>query len=280
MDLYNVANRLSRLIPDGSYTNLNQLFIYVNTNKTLQQFTHNFPLETAIKLVFFIDSIKRNIERQYVEWSINNNLYVFDVICFGESPGGVECDNCSGSGYEDCISCGGSGEDSCWHCEGTGKEEVEDDEGNTEEEDCEYCDGSGELTCGDCNGDGSESCNTCDGDGEVGDIKDVPSISVVTYITYDLNLEAELEGLLSNTEDVEDTKFPTNYPVLFTTEDIYNSTNIIVSSIPKKNWGKCFVNKIWDFTPTDFKGTGSYKQVLKLHNQNDYFEMNEKLLDE
>ena len=134
MDLYNVANRLSRLIPDGSYTNLNQLFIYVNTNKTLQQFTHNFPLETAIKLVFFIDSIKKNIERKYVEWSVNNNLYVFDVICFGESPGGVECDNCSGSGYEDCGSCGGSGDDSCWHCEGTGKQEVEDDEEQDEEE--------------------------------------------------------------------------------------------------------------------------------------------------
>jgi hypothetical protein len=60
----------------------------------------------------------------------------------------------------------------------------------------------------------------------------------------------------------------------------HNSKNITVSSIPKKNWGKCFVNKISDFTPTNFKGTGSYKQVLKLHNQNDYFEMNEKLLDE
>jgi hypothetical protein len=280
MDLYNIAKRLSRLIPDGSYTNLNQLFIYVNSNKTLQQFTHNFPLETTIKLVFFIDSIKRNLERQYVEWSINNNLYSFDVVCFGESPGEIECDDCGGSGYDTCSSCGGDGEDSCYHCDGTGKQEVEDDEGNTEEEDCDYCDGRGYESCGDCDGSGSEDCYKCSGDGNITDVEDVPQISVVTYISYDLNLGAELDNILSNTEDVEDTKFPTEYPVLFTTDDVYNSTSISANSIPKKNWGKCFVNKIWDFTPTDFKVTGSYKQVLKLHNQNYYFKINEKLLDE
>jgi hypothetical protein len=279
MDLYNIAKRLSRLIPDGSYTNLNQLFIYVNTNKTLQQFTHNFPLETTMKLVFFIDSIKKNIERKYVEWSVNNNLYIFDVVCFGESPGEIECDDCGGSGYENCDSCNGSGEDSCWHCEGTGKEEVEDDEGNPEEEDCDYCDGRGEITCGDCNGDGSLDCYKCNGNGEVEDIEDVPSISVVTYITYDLNLGAELEGLLSNAEDVEDTRFPTEYPVLFTTDHVYNSTNINVYSIPKKNWGKCFVNQIRDFKPKDFRNTGTHKQII-MFDTSGFYDFNEKLLDE
>jgi len=280
MDLYNIAKRLSRLIPDGSYTNLNQLYIYINSNKTLQQFAHNFPLETTIKLVFFIDSIKKNIERKYIEWSVNNNLYVFDVVCFGDSPGELECDDCGGSGYENCDSCGGGGEDSCYHCDGTGKEEVEDDEGNPEEEDCDYCDGRGEITCGDCGGDGSVDCYKCSGEGTVEDIKEVPHISVVTYIAYDLNLGAELEGILSNAEEVEDTKFPTNYPVLFTMDHIYTSKDISVYSIPKKNWDKCFVNRIWDFKPNDFRNIGTHRHILALHNPNNNYDFNEKLLDE
>jgi hypothetical protein len=93
-------------------------------------------------------------------------------------------------------------------------------------------------------------------------------------------LGAELEGLLSNTEDVEDTRFPAEYPVLFTIDHVYNSKNINVYSIPKKNWGKCFVNKIWDFKPKEFKNTGTHRHILSLHNPSNYYEFNEKLLDE
>jgi hypothetical protein len=93
-------------------------------------------------------------------------------------------------------------------------------------------------------------------------------------------LGAELEGILSNAEEVEDTKFPTNYPVLFTMDHIYNSNDISVYSIPKKNWDKCFVNRIWDFKPNDFRNIGTHKHILALHNPNNHYDFNEKLLDE
>jgi len=64
-------------------------------------------------------------------------------------------------------------------------------------------------------------------------------------------------------------------------ENVYNSTNLNVYSIPKKNWGKCFVNRIWDFRPHHFRTTGTHKQVLSLHNPSgQYDDFNEKLLDE
>ena len=280
MDLYNVANRLSRLIPDGSYTTLNQLFIYINTNKTLQQFTHNFPLETVLKLTFYIDAVKKNLEKKQVDWSINNNLYTFDVICFGDAPGDIDCDDCKGSGYDSCGYCGGDGEESCDYCDGTGKVETEDDEGNSDEEDCDYCDGRGYLECDYCGGNGDEDCRNCDGNGYVTDYYEVPQITVITYISYDLNLEAEIEGFLSEMKEVEDTQFADNYPVLFTLDKIYNSESIKVRSIPKKNWDKCFINKVGDYNDSNFTNVGTYKQNLVPKNLPDLYDINEKLLDE
>ena len=280
MDLYHIAKRLSRLIPEGSYTTLNQLFIYINTNKTLQQFTHNFPLETVLKLTFYIDAVKKNLEKKQVDWSINNNLYTFDVICFGDAPGDIDCDDCKGSGHDSCGYCGGDGEESCDYCDGTGKVETEDDEGNSDEEDCDYCDGRGYLECDYCGGSGDEDCGSCDGNGYITDYYEVPQITVITYISYDLNLEAEIEGFLSEMKEVEDTQFADNYPVLFTLDKIYNSESIKVSSIPKKNWDKCFINKVGDYNDSNFTSVGTHKQNLVPKNLPDLYDINEKLLDE
>jgi hypothetical protein len=93
-------------------------------------------------------------------------------------------------------------------------------------------------------------------------------------------LGAKLEEILSNTEEVEDTKFPNEYPVLFTTDHIYTSNNINVYSIPKKNWDKCFVNRIWDFKPNDFRNFGTHRHILALNNPANNLDINEKLLDE
>lgn len=279
MDLYNIAKRLSRLIPEGSYTNLNQLFIYIKTNKTFQQFTQNFPLEVTIKLTFYLDAVLRNVEKKTVDWSINNNLYTFDMICFGKEPGMVECGYCGGGGTESCDYCGGSGSESCNECGGDGKVDVEDDEGNTEQEECEWCDGEGDLSCDNCGGDGEYNCHRCDGNGEVEDIQEVPEILVTTYIAYDLNLESVIEGFLSEMNEVEDTKFTSEFPVLFAMERKYSSEDIATSSIPKQNWDKCFINKVEDFEPGRFSATGTNYQVLRWVEPGTYYDINEKLLD-
>ena len=280
MDLYNVATRLSRLITDGSYTTLNQLFIYINTNKTLQQFTHNFPLETVLKLTFYIDAVKKNLEKKEVDWSINNNLYTFDVICFGDAPGDIDCDECRGSGHDICGDCGGDGEYSCHNCDGTGEVDIEDDEGNSDKEECDYCDGKGYVGCDNCGGSGDEDCRNCDGDGYVTDYYKVPQITVITYISYDLNLETEIEDFFSEMKEVVETSFATNHPVLFALDKIYNSENIKVSSIPKKNWDKCFINSVGDYDNNNFTNVGHYKQSIVQKNLPDLYDINEKLLDE
>ena len=273
MDLYNIAKRLSRLVPDKYNSDVTQIYIYIHTNKTLQQFTNNFRYETNIRLAFFIDAVKRDLPKQYVEWSINNGLYVFDQICFSNQPGERECDDCDGDGYEDCRYCGGYGYEDCYTCDGTGKIESDDEEGD--DEDCDDCGGTGNESCGYCDGDGRSDCRTCDSDGTVTDIDDVPEITVTSYISYDLNTEAELQEYLSMTKEFDIMDFLSR-PKIATVERTFNSTNINVYSIPKENWNKCFLNSIKDFDPSYYTPTGSQKQMISVESFRDY-DINDKL---
>jgi hypothetical protein len=258
MDLYNIAKKLSRLVPDR-YNNVTQLYIYLHTNKTLQQFTNNFGYETNIRLAFFIDSVKKNIPRQYVEWSINNGLYVFDQICFSKHPGERDCDNCEGDGYIECNNCDQNNEVICDVCNGDGG-----DEG-----DCDVCNGDGYVDCDICDSVGRIDCPICDGDGLIIDIDEVPEITVSSYISYDLNTEAELQEYLSMTKEFDIMDFLSR-PKLAILERTFNSTNINTSSIPKENWDKCFLNSIKDFDPAYYKPKGSINQMIMAKDYGSY----------
>ena len=107
----------------------------------------------------------------------------------------------------------------------------------------------------------------------------VTSISGTSYIAYDLNLESVIEGFLSQMKEVEDTKFTSEFPVLFAMERKYNSEDIATSSIPKQNWDKCFINKVEDFEPSRFSATGTNYQVLRWVETGRFYDINEKLLD-
>jgi len=79
---------------------------------------------------------------------------------------------------------------------------------------------------------------------------------------------------------VVETSFATNHPVLFALDKFYNSKNIKVSSIPKKNWDKCFINSVGDYDNNNFTNVGHHKLTIVQKNLSDLYDINEKLLDE
>lgn len=276
MNLYGLALRLSELIPNN-YNNVTQLYIYLKANKTLQQLTHRLPTISNIKLSFFIDSIKKNLDRKTVEWSINNNLYVCDIICFDDHPGNIVCDECKGDGVVKCKNCKGKQVVSCSNCDGSGQETTVDRYGADDVEECSVCDGDGVNICDTCKGYGDYDCPKCEGNGYVDDIEDIPAIEVNSYISYDLNLESELEFMLSNTSEVSNKDFFENYPIISIPYQIINSTDIDVGSISEEYWGNCYINNIDEFDESLYISTGDHYQVLKRENFGKY-EINKKFI--
>lgn len=255
---------MSELIP-GNRNNVTQIYIFLKTDSVLSEITKHLTTTDNIKIAFYIESIKRGIDLKSVQWSIENNLMAVDIICFTEYEGEKECNECEGKGYFNCRRCT-YGYKLCQDCDGTG-EMLVDDDGDENYETCDYCNGDGEVICEYCDGTGKIDCEYCDGTGEVDDTG-FPTITVSSYIFYDLNMEEEMmsgiaESLpLKNHEDSL-----SKYPVLFASETFYNSDDLEPNiRIPEENYGECFINRVYQFDDKLFIAYGNkYQNVRRLH---------------
>jgi len=263
MDLYNIATRLSKLVPD-TYDNINQVFIYLKTNNTLRQLTERLQPLQNIKLSFYIDSIKKKLDRKTIEWLVNNGLYVFEELCIGENLGELNCRNCDGNGYFKCKKCNGNGGFNCRDCYGTGESY---DEENDEDGMCGSCDGDGLEQCQSCDGIGEISCETCDGHGVVDDV--IPEIIVRYIISYSLDLDSILEDYLTSGNPVDFYDILNKYPAIFSVEErfvSYGLTNSDVEGIKfsaDRLSGNCYVNNIYPLDLDQFDLFGTYNNSIR-----------------
>jgi len=163
-----VARKLLKFFPSDTD---NFETIYSRFQNLLQKnsdYFNNFQLESIIKILFYIESIKSTGGIKKAEQRLQNLEFINFFYKTGEKYresceycGGdeyVECSECSGSGTVNCRTCDGEGTVNCDKCDGDG----EDEEG----EKCNECD-HGAVECDWCDGDGSENCRECDGEGRI-----------------------------------------------------------------------------------------------------------------
>ena len=117
--------------------------------------------ENAIKLMFYIYSLKRTGNFALGEKILNDLFFAHFLVSSGEYAE-TNCTNCSSYGEVDCEDCNGEGKNPCEDCDGKGAIEIDG-----YDERCETCDGDGEIKCEDCGGRGMVECPYCEGTGEV-----------------------------------------------------------------------------------------------------------------
>ena len=116
--------------------------------------------ENAIKLMFYIYSLKRTGNFALGEKILNDLFFAHFLVSSGEYAE-TTCSVCSSYGTVDCENCE-NGINVCEDCDGAG--EVEHD---GEDFACETCDGDGEIKCENCEATGQVECPACEGTGEV-----------------------------------------------------------------------------------------------------------------
>jgi DnaJ-class molecular chaperone len=137
-----------------------------------------------VKLVFISKCISKGEDPKELLQEMEGNLFLFNIVEFGENNQEESCDVCYGDGSINCGNCDGSGDYTCDECDGYG----EDDEGDT----CVECQGGGEVECGDCGGMGTSECSSCDGSGYISTTDYVP-YDILQYVSYDLPLKIQIE---------------------------------------------------------------------------------------
>jgi len=269
MNLYPIAKKIIKLIPN--YDSINQLYIYIMTNNTVSQLTKILKPIDNIKLTFIIDSIKNNFESDSIEWLVNNNLYVFEVIYFGTQLGEKKCGWCDGVGKFTCDECDGTSYINCDECDGTGESYDED------EDECYNCGGDGDIMCQFCDGTGDLPCEKCDGEGYVDDT--IPTINVDYLLSYDPELEILLERYILDGTNVGDSDFSDKYPIIGLNSHGYSSDDLPqgVSDMIESNLeGNSYINDIHNLDINKIYITGSKNQRLN-YTKDDVLNINENI---
>jgi hypothetical protein len=124
-----------------------------------QDYFKELKAENAIKLMFYIYSLKKTGNFELGEKILNNLFFAHFLISSGEYAE-KSCGVCGAYGTVDCENCD-NGIKVCEDCDGSG--EVEH---GGEDVACETCDGDGEFNCEDCEGKGTLECPACEGTGE------------------------------------------------------------------------------------------------------------------
>jgi len=179
MRLFTIAEGIQPFLDKERKETLENIYKTLLTERNLYFLRDIISPDDFPVLVFCTYQIYLGNRNSNIQSEIENNLFFFNVLEFGDSINDVECEYCDGrgstdcdncdygniscgtcdeSGMVECTECGGERTVPCDTCDGTG----EDEEG----ESCTECDGSGKVTCDECDGGGKSTCQDCDGDGE------------------------------------------------------------------------------------------------------------------
>lgn len=192
---------------------LEGIYKEIFTNKSIPFTSMLTPVE-VVKLVFITKKVLNNEDPKEIMSKLDNGLFLFSTVEFGDSNQEEECSECYGDGRIDCSNCDGEGEENCPECDGEGSFEV----GDNEWEDCGECHGGGKVTCNQCDGEGRYDCDYCDSNGYIS-IDDYIPYDLGGYISYDENLKNDIQArLLRN--DIEDPKFSSKMTFLLSVDQV------------------------------------------------------------
>lgn len=192
---------------------LEGIYKEILTNKSIPFKSMLKPVD-IIKLVFITKKVLNNEDPKETISKLNNNLFLFSTVEFGDSKQEEECEECYGDGRYDCRNCDSEGEEDCPECDGEGSFEV----GDNEWEDCDECQGGGKVRCGECDGEGRVDCGYCDSNGYI-DTDDYIPYTIGTFVSYDENLKNQIESLILR-NDIEDPKFNSSRTFLLNLLDV------------------------------------------------------------
>ena len=188
---------------------LEGIYKEILTNNSIPFKSMLTPVE-VVKLVFITKKVLNNEDPRTIMSKLDNNLFLFSTVEFGDNTQEEECEECYGDGRYDCRNCDGEGEEDCPECDGDG----EDSDGHT----CSECQGGGKVTCGECDGEGRIDCDYCDSNGYVSTDEYVP-YDLGGYISYDENLKNEIQSRIMR-NDFEDPKFNSKMTFLLSVDQV------------------------------------------------------------
>jgi len=191
--LYNIAKSIQTFINDKKQTT-ESIYRTIMTNEHLNFINKMFNPNEIPVLVFVAYEILMGNDNPKIVGEIYNNLFLFNIIEFGDTQNDIDCNSCDGTGKQDCDYCNGDGSIECNTCEGSG----EDDEGYT----CDTCDGDGIEECDDCDGNGTFFCDECGASGHITVYDRIPFTSTI-YASYNTKLKQILESKLLRNEDMD-----------------------------------------------------------------------------
>ena len=221
MNLVSIAKAIKPFMNDNDFGNLQSIYNNIMRNSHISDMRAMMTPSQIIKLVFIADAIYKNEDVNSLITELDNNLFVFTLVEFGETKNEIACEYCSGNGEVECTECYGSGSVTCNSCEGDGTVECPDCDGDGVDEggeecgncegkgkvECDDCEGKGEIDCDYCEGSGNESCSECEGYGQV-DSEDFLPYDIYEYASYDQGLFTSLKQRIKKDKrkDVEFSK--------------------------------------------------------------------------
>lgn len=268
MRIFTIARSVQPFLEKDKQLSPEDIYRSIISNKNLSFIrsivsANDFPI-----LVFCTYEIYKGNNNPNILPEIENNLFIFTELIFGEEGSEYDCTFCDGEGTYQCQDCYGSGQDECGNCYGSGKVECPDCEGdglvnlgdelNCEtcrgegEVDCEQCDGEGSTECHVCSGYGQEDCDKCDGSGSITYENEI-LVEVRTYCSYNTSLKMNLEmNVLRNSENPEHNFFDDSVLLIHVNEYIPGQDDI-TREINTDFAGQTFIGEIIDKENMDLK---------------------------
>jgi hypothetical protein len=189
-----------------------EILILISRHEGLKFLIKMLNSRELLVVCFLVPLIKSGEYIKGHEHIINNYLFSFMEIHFGELSDEMSCPDCYGDGYISCSECNGTGYVECGNCDGSGNETCPDCSGDGEDSEgemCGNCEGEGTLVCNDCGGHGQESCQYCDdgtyschecnGTGKITTDEHIPFVTI-EYYSYNPKLREKIKELYNSKE--------------------------------------------------------------------------------
>ena len=240
--------KLAKIVTGFYENDLNpyEVFNLIYRNDNLDFLTEILKPKELLVLCFLVPLIKSGEYVEGQEHMIDNNLFSFMEIRFGELSDEMSCPDCYGDGYISCSECDGTGYVECRNCDGSGNETCPDCSGDGEDSEgemCGNCEGEGTLSCDECGGEGSNSCqycddgtyscHECDGSGNITTDEHIPFVTI-EYYSYNPKLKEKIK-------------------------ELYNSKEPLTKGIPQKFLFKLYISE-YDHNDNETKDINTYYQ--------------------